>query len=394
LVNIDGTLSGSNFRISDTGPEGDGNFDANRPSVAFNSINNEFLVVWESDEAINNNIEIYGQRLSASGLEIGTNDFQISLQLPINDANFDAREPDIDWNSASNEYLVVWQGETSTDEEKEIYGQRLSNSGTALGSNFRISDMGVEGEATTAALSPRLDYNSVDNNYLIIWQGSDTVANQYETYGQLIDANGAEIGTNDFRITTTTNINNNYDTWRPKLAWNATNNEYLVVYRNDHTTDDEFEIYGQLIDNLGSLKGTAFNLSDMGPDGDTNYGADDCVVATNGLGDYIIAWEGDDNISPLVDNEKEIFIQMFKNETLSTADLSLESELKIYPNPSSSYIYFNKNLNNRTILIVDINGRLIKKAIVSDNYIDIGFLKKGLYFLKYDNVEYLKFIKK
>ncbi|MEZ4797554.1 MAG: T9SS type A sorting domain-containing protein [Flavobacteriaceae bacterium] len=393
LVNADGTLNGSNFRISDTGPEGDGNFDANRPSVVYNLTDNEFLVVWESDETINNNIEIYGQRISATGNEIGTNDFQISIQLPINDANFDAREPDVVWNSASNQYLVIWQGETSIDEEKEIYGQRLDNSGNAIGSNFRISDMGTEGETTTSALSPRLDYNSVDNNYLIIWQGSDTVANQYETYGQLIDANGAEIGTNDFRITTTTNINANYDTWRPKLVWNVTNNEYLVVYRNDHTTDDEFEIYGQLIDNLGSLKSAAFNLSDMGPDGDTNYGADDCVVATNGIGDYIIAWEGDDNISPLVDNEKEIFIQMFKNETLSITNLNLESELKIYPNPSSSYIYFNKNLNNRTILIVDINGRLIKKAIVSDNYIDIRFLKQGIYFLKYENAKFIKFIK-
>jgi hypothetical protein len=394
IVNSDGTLSGGNFRISDTGSDGDTNFDANRPEVVYNATDNEFLVVWESDETINNNIEIYGQRLSFSGEEIGTNDFQISIQLPVNDGDYDARDPDVVWNILANEYMVVWQGEMATDEEKEIFGQQLSNVGSPIGANFRISDMGVDGDTGTSALNPKIEYNTNDDNYLVIWQGSNAVSNQYEAFGQFLDNQGLEIGTNDFRITYVTNTNTNYDAWRPKLVYNFTNNEYLVVYRSQYTVDGELEIFGQLLDNLGILKGTFFNLSDMGPDGDTNFGADDCVVATNGLGDYIIAWEGDDNISPLVDNEKEIFIQMFKNQTLSTAENTLESKIKFYPNPTKDYLYLNKNLVNDEVKVIDVFGKGLKELKIINNTIDVRFLKQGLYFLNYENSQYLKFIKK
>jgi hypothetical protein len=393
ILNNDGTFSGTNFRISDTGPDGDTNFDANRPEIAYNATDNEFLIVWESDETINNNIDIYGQRLSATGTEIGTNDFQISMQLPVNDSNFDARDPDVVWNIFSNEYFVVWQGEMATDEEKEIFGQRLNNVGSSIGSNFRISDMGIDGVTSTSAINPKIEYNSFDDNYLVIWQGSDVVSNQYETHGQLLNNQGLELGTNDFRITYVTNINTNYDTWRPKLVYNFTNNEYLVVYRSQYTVDGELEIFGQLLDNIGNLNGTSFNLSDMGPDGDTNYGADDCVIATNGINDYIIAWEGDDDISPLVDNEKEIFIQMFKNQTLSTAESSLEPKIKIYPNPTRDYLYLSRNITNDEVKIIDTTGKVVKELNIINNTIDIRFLELGLYFLNYESNRFVKFIK-
>jgi hypothetical protein len=85
LINAsNGAEVGTNdFRISDMGPNGDANYRAFSPSVAFNSTNNEFLVVWYGDDntgpLVNDELEIFGQRIAgASGAEIGTNDFRIS----------------------------------------------------------------------------------------------------------------------------------------------------------------------------------------------------------------------------------------------------------------------------------------------------------------------------
>ncbi|MCB0461146.1 MAG: T9SS type A sorting domain-containing protein [Flavobacteriaceae bacterium] len=393
IVNSDGTLSGGNFRISDTGPEGDTNFDANGPEVAFNATNNEYLVVWESDETINNNIEIYGQRISATGVELGSNDFQISTQLPANDDNFDARDPDVAWNSSSNEYLVVWQGETATNEEKEIFAQRLNNNTTLLGSNFKISDMGADGDTGFVALYPKLSYNADDDKYLVVWQGSDLVSNQYEVYGQFISSTGTEIGTNDFRITSITDVNSNYDINRPEIVWNDTNNEFLIVYRGETTVDSEFEILGQLVDASGNLISESFVLSDMGPNGDTNFGAFDGVVATDSISNYIIAWQGDDDVAPLVGNENEIFIQMYKNETLSIPDVRLNTEIKIYPNPANTYLYFNGHIENQTINIYNVLGQEeLRTKVSNDKSIDVRKLKSGLYILKTEK-QIVKFIK-
>jgi hypothetical protein len=55
-----------------------------------------------------------------------------------------------------------------------------------------------------------------------------------------------------------------------------------------------------------------FRLSDMGPDGNTNYGAFEPAVAYNGAAnEYLVVWSGDDNNAPLVKGEYEIFGQRF-----------------------------------------------------------------------------------
>ena len=54
----------------------------------------------------------------------------------------------------------------------------------------------------------------------------------------------------------------------PAVAYNSTDQEYLIVWEGDNTTDEEYEIWGQLIDAVTGLAiGTAFRISDMGPDG-------------------------------------------------------------------------------------------------------------------------------
>ena len=53
-------------------------------------------------------------------------------------------------------------------------------------------------------------------------------------------------------------------------------------------------------------------LSDMGPDGNSQYDAAlPAVAAVPGTYLYIVVWEGDDNTFPLVNEEKEIFYQPF-----------------------------------------------------------------------------------
>src|SRR6185436_3122147 len=98
-----------------------------------------------------------------------------------------------------NQYLVVWHGEDTTDNEFEIFGQRLDVAGAAVGANdFRISEVGAE--RGFIAQDSAVAYNSTDNEYLVVWSGEEN-ENEFEIYGQRINAStGAEVGANDIRI--------------------------------------------------------------------------------------------------------------------------------------------------------------------------------------------------
>ncbi len=122
---------------------------------------------------------------SALASEIGPNDFRISDMGPDGDVNFAASiltswdEPAVAYNSTADEYLVVWNGDDDSaglaDDEFEIYGQRLDAlTGAEVGTNdFRISDMGPDGRARSDAESPAVAYNPNADEYLVVWVGDD-----------------------------------------------------------------------------------------------------------------------------------------------------------------------------------------------------------------------------
>ena len=67
-VTVDPEIGANDFRLSDMGPDGNANYDADRPVVACNSTNNEYLVVWYGDDntapLVDGENEVFGQRFA------------------------------------------------------------------------------------------------------------------------------------------------------------------------------------------------------------------------------------------------------------------------------------------------------------------------------------------
>ena len=327
-----GAQVGTNdFRISTMGPDGNTNYLALTPAVAYNSTNNEYLVVWHGEDntapLVDNEPEIFGQRLNAAtGAETGVDDFRLSDMGPNGDASYGASLPAVAYNSIDNEYLVVWRGDDNTaplvDNENEIFGQRLSAAGVEQGTNdFRISDTGTDGSLSFVATEPVVIHNSTDDEYLVVWQADDNTAplvdNENEIFGQRLNALGTQVGGNDFRISAMgPDGNGNYDASSPGAAYNSTNNEYLVVWAGDDNTpplvDGERDVFGQRLNAAtGAEVGSDdFRISDLGPDGNTSFGATVGGVSYfSGSNEYLVVWSGDDNTGLLVNDEIEIFGQ-------------------------------------------------------------------------------------
>lgn len=105
---------------------------------------------------------------------------------------------------------------------------------------------------------------------------------------------------------------------------------------------------------------------------------------------------------PYFSHHNRRFIQMdnfssgTENNVLGTNEISSSlTEFFIYPNPSSEFIQISSLNTQKSYKIYNILGAEIKNGFISSNeQIDIREFTNGLFFLKFDNGNTIKFIKK
>ncbi|CAH8285728.1 putative secreted protein (Por secretion system target) [Mariniflexile fucanivorans] len=80
--------------------------------------------------------------------------------------------------------------------------------------------------------------------------------------------------------------------------------------------------------------------------------------------------------------------------TQSNIEVNLKNRIKTYPNPSTSYISLSGLMETKNYIIYNITGKeLVRGSISYNNKIDVRFLDNGMYLLKLDDFEMIKFIK-
>ncbi|MDW7681854.1 MAG: hypothetical protein SCK70_14925, partial [bacterium] len=144
--------------------------------VAYNSTNNEYLVVWLESYTTQMK-RLKATRVSESG-QVGA-DFTIS--------EYAQGLPSVAYNSQQNEYLVVFVSGIAPD--LSIYGQRLSATGANIGGTTQL---------IPNAKNPTVLYNSVAGNYLVVGEEKipDNLQSGYSYtryYSRKIDAAGQPI---------------------------------------------------------------------------------------------------------------------------------------------------------------------------------------------------------
>ena len=260
-------LTGSGPLIGDDFPISTEIRNQSAPAIAYNPRADEVLVAWVDNRNNPNGgsgEDIYGQRVSSTGALIGE-------AFPISTAPYAQEAPDIAYNSAANEYLVVWTDRRFTSPaDADIYGQRVSAEGELLGSPFPIYDS----ISPSTQRNPKVAYNSVDDEYLVVWKdGRNSSSSGMDIYGRRVASTGEPVG-GDFPITTMVG-----DQWGAAIAYNPLANEYLVVWGGD-------DIHGQRVSNTGRLAGNRIPISTAAG---TQESPD--VVYLPSANEYLVVWE-------------------------------------------------------------------------------------------------------
>jgi len=252
-----GSLAGQgNFVIYD-GPNNQGSVAlAVRPTQT----GAEYLAVWE-DQRSGDGLEVVGQRIGALTGALDWHDFNVSAPLESQE------HPRVAYNSTDQQFLVVWQDERGGN--AAIYAQIVLTSGIPITDNIVVQDNGIQD-----MVNPVAAYNPTDKNYLVVWENQD--------YGNIEAGLLNADGTLDYLIAN--QYNGVPTSTQPAIAYNTTINQYLVVFASQAGVGN-YDIYGRLVYSDGLPSGTAFPISDNAADQSlpqVDYNATD--------DEYLVVW--------------------------------------------------------------------------------------------------------
>ncbi len=246
------------------------------PAAAYNPVQNEYMVAWTNDRPGND--DIYARRLSANGSQIGE---WFSI---VAGSGFERRNPDIGFNSAREEFLVVWEEEPSGGFLR-IHGIRISKSGQLIPPVIEIST----GPALNNCQNPSVAYASTSDTFLVVWESMVFGGVHSNIEGQLISSNGIPQDSN-FPLSEAISGSNAFSDGNPDLTYNLSRNEFLAVFERAYDSTSVQDIYGRLVTGDGTPLGTSADVISGTADDKLNP-AVAAIPSVPHEGKYLVAWE-------------------------------------------------------------------------------------------------------
>jgi hypothetical protein len=293
----DSTPLSNNFIVSDDG----GTSVQYNPAIAVD-YNSNFVITWMDKR--NGEWDIYTQRFSNSGAAMGSN-FKVNEEP----GNEEQADPGISIDSCGN-FVIVWADEKSGD--WDIYGQRYSADGTALGGNFKINDdAGFELQYWPACMGDK------NGNIIVSWVDK-RYNDDYDIYAQRFLQNGTPQG-NNFKVSTDAGISLQL---LPDIAIDE-NGNFIIAWEDKR--NGNWDIYAQRYLNDGTTVGNNFKMNDDTPVTDQQYP----TITGDLFGNFVVCWEDDRN------EYTDIYAQRFASDATP-----LGINFQVNTDTINSYQYF------------------------------------------------------
>jgi hypothetical protein len=196
--------------------------------IAYNPSAQEYLIVWDPGY-----FTVYAQRLNQKGEPLG------SKVRIIDNVGATGGALEVVYNFEADEYFVLFN--VLKTDLWAVAGQRINADGTLKGDYFWIGeDWFLGGDVV---------YNPYDNRYLVVGQWGGTGSAGWDIQGQFLASDGSLLG-DRFIIESY-----EHEQESPFLAWNATSNEYLVIWKDNFQDNGTPDIYGRRLRADGGLLG-------------------------------------------------------------------------------------------------------------------------------------------
>ena len=256
--NSTGSVLGVNTKVNDDTTAAS----QEHPSIAMDAAG-DFVIVWDDNR--NNNYDIYYQRYTSTGAALGVN-------TKVNDDAGTAKQwdPSISIDAAGN-FVVVWIDERNVN--RDIYYQRYTSTGAALGVNTLVND-----DASTAdQISPSI-LTDITGNFIIVWH--DFRNANWDIYFQRYTDTGVPLGAN---IKVNDDSSTEFQMY-PTISMDVTG--YFIVVWQDFRNIN-WDIYFQRYTSTGAALGMNTKVND---DAGSAYQKLPSI-SIDGAGNFVIVWE-------------------------------------------------------------------------------------------------------
>jgi len=206
--------------------------DNGEPVVAYSPVHDEYLVVWEDYNA--GEIAIYGRLVNSDGVLTSG---RISIAAY---ATYTSTQPAVAYSPVLDQYLVVYTTDSKPSgapyHDYDLIARVVNGDGT-LGDALLVNT--VTSEQTW---HPSVAYNSQDDEFLVAWEIEH---GSYGAGGLRTDIYARRIYSNtvagSWVLTTLRCVvtgdpgggGDGRDRVQPDVAYNSTNNEYLIAYTRE-----------------------------------------------------------------------------------------------------------------------------------------------------------------
>lgn len=118
---------------------------------------------------------------------------------------------------------------------EDFYSPRLV-AGARLGlDGFAFNHFAISGISAPDSSYPAVAFNRTDDEYLVVWQQYNGNQNKWEIYGRIIPGDGLDFTITPFLIAQWSSMSLKY----PEVAWNSFRNEYMVVWQTENSTSGQ-----------------------------------------------------------------------------------------------------------------------------------------------------------
>ncbi len=224
----------------------------------------DFVISWLDSR--NGNPDVYSQRYSSVGTALGSN-FMVNDDSETDHQYSPAVGMDVFGNS-----VVTWEDWRYGD--RDIYAQRYSSLGGLMGSNFKVND--DPGYADQE--SPSVAMGGPSSNFIITWD--DYRSGDHDVYVQRYDFSGAPLGPN---LKVNDDVGSS-DQGNPATEMDGSGG-FVITW--DDYRNGNCDVYAQIYDAAGNPLGSNFAVNDDPGTADQHSPA----VAMDSSGNFAITWE-------------------------------------------------------------------------------------------------------
>jgi hypothetical protein len=245
----------------------DGIYNSMQPAVAYDSFNDQFLVVWAYDSAGDGtDNDIYGRFVPWNMPSL-----PYETEFGVETSRNNTDKPRLAYSPISDEFLIVWKVE---DDPSYIAGGIIKSNKTG----FPV-DISRGPEVRDF---PDVTYNQAANDFLVAWD-VDVSRETYDLdiFAIRIYANGAPVPPGEFPISTLLQVEE-----RPSVAACHAANQYFIVWQQQvNPTSTDYNIFGRMMSISGDL-----TLS-YGVAGTTLPQRHPRVACNSAGSEYLLAWD-------------------------------------------------------------------------------------------------------